>query len=70
MQGIVGKNHVVTGYRDNTNGTIDLRVEWVALPKRPPQGKRERIRRLRQDWQQMRLTNDELEAAIKRVERE
>lgn len=68
MQGIVGRNHVITGYKNNPNGTVDLRVEWVKLPPRPPQGTQERIRRLKQQWQRFELSNAELEIACARVE--
>ncbi len=71
MRGIVGKDFVITGYKDGPQkGTIDLRVERVAKPKPTPEKfqRKARIRRLNQAFFQGRLTQIRWAAAREQVE--
>jgi len=70
MKGIVGKDFVITGYKDGPQkGTIDLRVERRPLPPPTPEKfqPKARMRRLRQQLRDGAITHSEFLDAELRV---
>lgn len=70
MRGIVGKDFVITGYKDGPQkGTLDLRVEYVKLPPPTPEKfqPKARMRRLRQQLRDGAITYNEFLGAELRV---
>jgi hypothetical protein len=71
MRGICNRRERITGYKNGPQkGTIDFKIELIPVPPPTPEKfqRKARIRRLKQQWQQFKLTNEELEAAIRQVE--
>lgn len=68
MRGIVGKDFVITGYKDGPQpGTIDLRVERIPLPPPTPEKfqLKARARRLRQQVRDDKITFNEFSVSLK-----
>lgn len=71
MKGICNRRERVTKYKPGPQkGTFDFLVELIPLlPPTPEKFQRKaRLRRLKQQWQQFKMTNEELEVAVVRVE--